>query len=301
MRFRPWPIVILAVLHWLAPLGNFLFSAWLEGVTLAVYWAQFRESTDLLGYVDFFLLLPIGGLAIYSCKKWSYPIFLLVTLETVSVNVMTWRQSPELFPLPLLLALSLLDALFVGYFLLPAVRAAYMDPRLRWWEAQPRYQIRLPVRIKYPGRKGADRGAIANISVGGLMIGTSAKLDERADFHFTVLGRHYAVEGKRVYQRGDGPYFCGIEFIHTEKTRRELTRLIRALRILRFSTRDREEQLRDLWRWALTLVTTGKGWVPELSPGVAPAKPRPRRRTLKAVRSLPSPRESVEENRAKAA
>ncbi|MFN8792497.1 MAG: hypothetical protein ACK5Y2_13665 [Bdellovibrionales bacterium] len=76
MRKRPWPIVILAVLHALAPIGNILFNAWLSGFTLAIFWKALwlPENRETL-FV--FTAIPIlGAIMIYLCKKWSYYLYI---------------------------------------------------------------------------------------------------------------------------------------------------------------------------------------------------------------------------------
>jgi len=80
------------------------------------------------------------------------------------------------------------------YFLLPAVRAAYFNAKLRWWETKPRYLVNIPASF---GRKGASsaRGTMVNLSEGGAFLKTARKYKKSQKIHvqFYLLGRDYEV------------------------------------------------------------------------------------------------------------
>jgi len=77
---------------------------------------------------------------------------------------------------PMLVALifvSILNIAVVGYFLSPAIKLAYMDPRIRWWEAKPRYDVGIDCTLNDEDKKYT----IKNISESGCFLaGENLKL-----------------------------------------------------------------------------------------------------------------------------
>lgn len=263
MRYRPWPIVILALCHFLAPLGNGILSAFLEGVPVMRYFPLLVQTKPVWVLVDFFLMPPLAGWAIYKCRKWSYPVFLGGAALTILANFMTWKQHPRLFSFPMFLATVALDIAFVTYFLLPSVRAVYLDPRLRWWESKARFLVRLKGRVTIDGH--SDRCTITDISEGGVFIRTSADLalGTVTGISFHYFGRIFSAQGRIVYGSESPRAGYGVQFIHTRQSRKAVRRLTKALRISGVRTRNPSDWRNDFARWARTFLTTGKGWRPQ--------------------------------------
>src|SRR5437868_1320107 len=86
MRQRPWPIVILAILHFFAGIFNVVLHALISPLPFA----QELQRYALPGYRSyllFYVLAPaIAGVAIYICKKWSFWLYLammiLISIES---------------------------------------------------------------------------------------------------------------------------------------------------------------------------------------------------------------------------
>lgn len=264
MLARPWPIVILAVLHILGPIGNLFLSAWVQKLPVNEYFFTLIHTSSAWGLIDFFVLLPLAGIALYLCKKWSYPVFLIIAGTTVYSNFQTYQQFSELFTFGMFLATFFLDAVFVGYFLIPAVRAPYVDPRLRWWESKPRFVVRIRTLIFIGQNK--FNGVIMDISQGGVFIKTPRTLDSQEPVRllFSIFGKEFNVNGQIVYRRqGQMPGF-GIRFLHTTKTKRAIKRFVKGLESMGINTRTHFDWKSDLITWVADFVTTGKGLIPKV-------------------------------------
>ena len=267
MKSRPWPIVILALLHILAPVGNLFTSAWLQHTSAKSLLWVLLHTENAWGLFDFFCLLPIAGVAIYLCKKWSYPVFLLVAGITVFENFLAWRTAPEVVPLGYVIVTFLLDAIFVAYFVIPNVRKVYMDPRVRWWESKPRYLVDTALSLPAESADATPNEAtIRDFSEGGIFISTSADLSphKHLKLAFTILNIPLEVESKLVYHRkGDAPGY-GLQFLHTRETLKIARRIATALKKSKFRERTEYDWKSDLIVWFVDLIKHGKGIVPEL-------------------------------------
>jgi len=264
VRLRPWPIVILAILHLLGPIGNVFLSAALQDVHPWLYLVTLLQTASWWGLIDFFVLIPVAGMAIYACKKWSYPVFLAVAADTVYSNFLTWHQAPEAFPLALLIVTVFLDIAFVAYFLFPAVWATYSDPRLRWWESKPRYFVRLLCRVR--DREGEKHCVVTDIAEGGIFVKTSKTLlnDLPVQLSVSFFGEGFTASGRVVYFRPSPVPGYGIQFIHTRESARAIRRLTRALKLAGVKTRGTVSWREDLIGWMGKVLRTGKGLVPEI-------------------------------------
>lgn len=265
MKKRPWPIVLLAWCQILAPISNVLFSAWLFKMTPKEYLSAMFYNESLLEIADFFLTLPLAGLAIYSVKKWSYPFFMAIMAWTVYYNFDTWKHSQGVISLPILLAAYALNLGITGYFLIPAVRAAYFNPRLRWWESKPRYYINFAGEIE--GKFGKKDCTIVNISEGGAMVQTSEDLEPGSTFTLmlTPLQTPVFFKAKIVYRSTADTHSYGAQFVHNPESLDVARKMVRGYDLLGAERRpERGDWMAEFLEWANVLFKTGKGLVPDV-------------------------------------
>lgn len=266
MKSRPWPLVILALIQIFTPVVTVFFNA------TALHVSPLRVLAWILdrgpqGFFESICLMPIAGFAIYSMKKWSYPIFLLAMGWSAFRNLSHWAYATTLIPKPALAFVYISEAAFVGYFLLPSVRTTYFDPNVRWWEHKPRYLLELAASIAI----GATRrvGTILNVSEGGAFVSVAEKIEKgaRIRLEFTVVTLLYSVEGIVAHVRElEGGKFCyGIQFTHSTTSLQALRNLAEALDILGYNDRDgRGSPLEEFRAWITRLLKTGRGLVPEI-------------------------------------
>lgn len=263
MRSRPWPIVILALLFCFAPLLNAFFSAWLEGLSVLGYLNVFLYEASWLEMFDFFVLFPAAGVAIYLCKRWSYFIVLAVATLNVCSNYDTWRTYPKYFPGWLFVTVVILAAIVVGYFLLPAVKIVYMDPRLRWWESKPRYLVSGESVLRFGDRE--ERARVTDISEGGVFVATQAELqrDTVVSLECSIAGESIDVNAKIVYRRGGEMPGYGVQFVSpSSDEKKAIRKLIKILEQRGAPVRTPFDWKKDLREWFHTLLHTGRGLIP---------------------------------------
>lgn len=275
MAKKPWPIIILATLHFIEPLLKILFYSayWQVSPLQLVQHVVEREST--LSAILFFGAFPLGGLAIISVKKWSLPVYLAVQSLVLSHNFSDWLYNEHAVPLTFLVMVTALNLTVVAYFLVPAVRLAYMDPNLRWWEALPRYRVNFPAKLtQLPIEKLGVH--IRDISEGGVLLAIHprAELDltqplditfnfEIYDFKLSGDVRHQRIE--KAPSGKERLLLAGLQFsdLNSSATR-DLKQCLNLLRRRGFPTRhDNDYSMYSLWTWIKTLGKTGKEIIAE--------------------------------------
>lgn len=284
MKTRPWPLVVLAGLQILSPVGTVLINSWALGVA-PHYVIGFLLEAKPLRVFESLALMPIAGIAIYLMKPWSYAIFAGAMLWSLGANLSNWSYATQSFSAVGLVLLYLFQFALAFYFLLPSVRRTYFDASMRWWEAKRRYLLAVPVTVTRGAERISAQGL--NLSEGGMLIrmpGVSPAKGERLGLSFSVAGVEFQVEGEAVYSKSsaDGASEDGIRFLLDEHSGPRFQRLARALELLGVPSRDAETQrpwYLSLGDWALRLVRTGKGWAPEVSPSRPSGERSPERRS----------------------
>jgi hypothetical protein len=266
---KPWPIVFVSLFFLLIPIFNILITFFLLGTEHT--FSDFLYSLAYIpkNYVPLFdMVVPslIAAVSIYCVRKWSYPVF-LVTMFWITLK-MFYTFSAHLPFIELLFTIlfpMIINIIFVSYILLPNVRAAYYDPRLRWWETKPRYLFSTEVKIELDGQE--FEGKMTNISEGGLfsIINSPIGPDSVVKVTFEILETKMELAAKIVYQKPDG-LSHGLQFFNLTREQKKNLKIIMAR-----LAKDKYEETRpvpvwteDLTKWFKTLIHTGKGLVPEL-------------------------------------
>jgi hypothetical protein len=266
MRRRPWALVILAILHFLAPIGNVVLNAIISEKDILEYFVM-AMSPEYLAANWIIVVAPlVAGAAIYACKKWSFYVYMfaITTLFVFSyAGYLSKSESIGLFPV---LFVYVVNIFVVSYFLIPAVRNIYFDRRLRWWEIQARYKCQFKCVWKMPKQDSGYSGRIENISENGLFVKSDEWPQDHAEIDIVLpfdqgLVAHF--KGQVIlHKRADADGF-GVKFIHNKETRRFAKNIIADLEEqgMRISAIDgRPED--SFTFWVRTLVTTGKGLLP---------------------------------------
>lgn len=207
MKRKPWAIIVLALLHIIAPLGSFIFNAVRAGRTFEGQWYFWTKVLPPMFIVIYVILPILAGVFIYLCKRWSYWAYLGCLLIIFITNVMAFLASMSWLNFFYLLGVLVVDLLAVAYFVVPAVRQVYFDPRMRWWEAAPRYVFKNAVSVN------GSEGEISNISKGGMFVRTSLNLfeDQSVNFEFQFEEVTYKGLGTVVFKKATGDGY-GIQF-----------------------------------------------------------------------------------------
>ncbi len=267
MKTRPWPLVILAIAHLLAPVGNLIINAFLRNVTVWRYFLAMVEPNNVI-HASIFLGIPVvSAWLIYMCKEWSYRAYLCVMSVPFIYSYMSWRESSTALPLSALLSFYIINSIVVGYFVLPAVRRVYFDPKLRWWEAKPRFgtHSQTPVSI---GDKRFD-GLIRNISEGGIFWESTASIPENQELtiEFTGPTGKFNLKGQAIYHRLQDPIGYGIKFDLDPVNEEKLLMLIARLKDEGAILVNRAPGVEDSFSfWIKSLFKSKRAWLPQSIP-----------------------------------
>lgn len=263
MKRKPWAIIILAVLHILAPIGNLLINAQRAGNTPLQHWNYWLNFMPLPLFLSYTLLPILAGVFIFICKRWSYWAYLACLALIFLANLYGFSTKANMTNFLFLIGLLIVDLLAVAYFVVPAVRNVYLDPRLRWWEAAPRYTFENAIEIN----GSHESGQIKNISEGGLFALSLINLKEgdNAKLVWTFEGTVYQVTGKIVYKtarsRSEG---FGVQFAHTPESQKQVKMLCSMLRERGQLVPDRLPGPEDSFgHWLKNLIVKHEGLFPK--------------------------------------
>jgi hypothetical protein len=213
-----------------------------------------------------FLFIPvIGGLLIYSCKKWSYYLYLAIMTIPFIYSYLSWQSQPNQNLGAYLIAFYLINLVVVGYFVLPQVRLVYFDPRLRWWETKPRYKAEFETAITWVDKTA--KGEIKNISEGGIFVQTELPINVngRVNLNFQYNKTDHNFTGEVVYvNKNSNPTGYGISLILNESESVNLKKLIRDLSEQGTLITSRVPTDEDSFAyWFKRVVSLRKGLLPE--------------------------------------
>jgi hypothetical protein len=221
MKRRPWPIVLLAMMQLFSPSLSVAVSAIkLHTAPQHLLWMLLKYGSAWQLF-DLFGTGLIAAFAIFSMKRWSYPVFLAIFGWDVFSNISVWHQFPQVYSVTTVIFVNAANILLVSYFLIPAVRAAYFNPKLRWWESKPRFSVAIVGKLKSnptdaPGSRFQDI-QITDISEGGAYIiaRQALELGQKVSLTFNLHELKFAPTGKIVHRgRDDRGY--GVQFVSME-------------------------------------------------------------------------------------
>jgi len=260
MKIKPWPLVVLALLHILAPIGNMVLNAIRSGRTIPEqfnYWFYILPKYFVVIYV---LVPMLAGVFIYICRRWSYWAYLSCIAILFFSNVYSLSTSLNFATLAIVVVILLIDFLVVAYFFVPSVQKIYMDPRLRWWEAAPRYHF------NNEGFINNRSVMITNLSQGGLFVFPSFVMNEgeQVECSWNFEGQKTVVLGEVVYKapRAEGVGY-GIRFAHTPETEKQMKSVVKKLHSSGKIVVDRLPGPEDrFFVWLKKLITRREGLFP---------------------------------------
>ena len=264
MRHKPWPILILALVHCLLPFFNAAMAARASNLGYFQYLYVFFRIESFSQILTHFLLLPIAGWAIYSMKKWSYPLYLIV-MGWASYNTLWNFHSLHLVNISSFFVPILVNLILMSYFLLPSVRKVYFNKSLRWWESQERYPFITPCKLIASGKTLS--GEIQNISEGGCFLKTKdafAPVDPfRIFFSFESFSFELSAVVIHTPDLTSAIHSSGFKFVLTRASRKDIGKVILSLRKKGVVASNRVSTGSSFMKWIRRLITTGRGFFPE--------------------------------------
>lgn len=272
MKRRPWSLVILAWIHVLAPIGSIFINAKTSGWTLTQYLQLYFLPHNFPQNFPNILFPILAGISIYICKKWSFWLYLL-SLSGLFINsFLNYLTRTDQNSLWLLIFVFSVNIIVVSYFLIPAVREIYFNPRLRWWETSPRYIFTAPALLRFINSESSSetesavQGEVTNISSSGLYIQTTATpADQKnCNIEFSSEVGNIQVSGELIRHLGDTRPGYGFKFHHTPDSKKNIDKLIQSLNQKGLLIPSRAPGVEDtLWYWIENLIRHGRGLIPK--------------------------------------
>lgn len=266
MRRRPWSLVILAFFHILAPIGNIIFNAIITNHKVLDYLALATTNAYLSKNWPVIVFPLIAGVSIYACKRWSFYVYLVSITILFAFSYGGFLSKSESISLFHLILVYLINVAVVVYFLIPAVRSIYFDRRMRWWEIKPRYTCDFPAEWQFDDNDVVMPGEIGNISINGLFI--KSEILPKDDHMVTIRipqkdGIGGSFYGQVILHNTAKKIGFGVKFHHDKESKQLAEQITGFLDSngMRITTLDiRPED--SFTYWARTLITTGKGLLP---------------------------------------
>lgn len=260
MKTKPWTLVVLALLHIIAPFGNMLVNAMRAGRSLSAqwhYWFDIIPKPLLLIYLG----VPVlAGVFIFLCRRWSYWAYLGCIALIFLSNLYSYWTSMTWSTLLALLVILVVDVLVVAYFVVPSVQKIYFDPRMRWWEAAPRYNF------NHEGQVNGQTAFLKNLSQGGMFMtsGPSLNEGEKVEVSWNYEGQEAKVPGLVVYKGNQGQG-VGVRFEHTADSPKVVKQAVQKLHQKGLIVVERLPGPEDSFvTWLKKLVTKGEGIFPKI-------------------------------------
>lgn len=263
MKRRPWILIVLAILHAVAPFFNLISDALWAGFPVFYYIELFFQPHNFQKHWFHFFAPMMAGLMIYICRKWSLLTYVTIMVSLAFVSYNSYATRWDLFnPTPLIVAYTL-NIGFVIYFLLPAVRSVYLDPRLRWWETSPRYQT--DIHCVFSAGDFLGSGNIGNFSQSGLFLKSEKIPADHAmiKIEFTYDGLPCQFQGQVIHHAKLISKGFGVQFTHSPPSKKTAKALADRLQLKGLLMPGRTFTAEDTFRWWLRqLVRTGQGLMP---------------------------------------
>lgn len=196
-------IVILALFHFIQPLANIFYLKITTAFNFSVIINNLIQINDVKSIFDFWILFPLGGLALVIIKNWSWPIFVIVQLYSVHLHLtyerFTWPYISN-HPLPYSIFLLVINIFLIIYVSLPGIRKLFFNRKLRWWETHRRYFINIPCEMTIIDSGEKFSSTLVNISQTGTFIESDVTLQTNTAvvIDFKYHDNTYSLYGKLI-------------------------------------------------------------------------------------------------------
>ncbi len=238
MQRRPVLVWVLIILHFLEPIIKTLALGLLnEASPLEII--QLSTTHGIQEILEYWLLFPMGGLALYLMRNWSFWVF--IGVQAYSIIALASHQNhalPSASASPHIASLALVfaNAVFLLYVFLPSIRDLFFDSHIRRWEVRSRHRLTIPCSLKIEGKDEHIECEIKNISETGAFLFAPLEIDRDLPItlHFNFYHLHFTIAAKIMSaHETDGQKGLGVQFIFVDLAERlHMKRLNKALELL---------------------------------------------------------------------
>lgn len=220
MLHRPWSIITMSVL--LGITGPLTLLLWFLNHS-SDYLTAWRQIDPFITALS--VMSTIVAFGVWKVRPWGYYSYLVTACCSLLYLLYEYVMAANLENyLPLIFATSF--AIGTCLFLQRHVTAPYFNPRLRWWERDPRYRVHLGVKFQID--RQTRSGGLLDISRGGCFAELDAKLivGEEIEMRMQMIKFDFTTRAKVIWcstdPKGYGLMFMGI----TKRHRREIDGII---------------------------------------------------------------------------
>lgn len=205
------------------------------------------------------------GVALYNMRPYAWHLYVFHS------GLLIWEQfyvglrysNSTLVAVPLVFSTATI--LGVLWVLKKEVRVPYFNPKIAWWESDPRYKISVPAEITSPDH--SYNGDIMDVSASGCFIKTKAglKVDQLVQIKFALFGHKFDCNSRVVWRTESGvthPKGIGLRFVGLEKSvHQDLRETVKKLKSLSQKYKDirDEEKAANMERKVQALISQRKG------------------------------------------
>lgn len=193
MPRRPLAIIVISICYFIAPVAILAFNSVASGRPLAGFRGLF--PTPHPGELLILVLYPLSAVALLSVKKWGWYLFLGCSAALIAYTTGSYAVSPRYNLFAIVLA-DIALMVVAGITFHKHVIAPYFNPRLRWWETEPRYRVEAYAQVKVG--EALVSGEILDISQSGCFATFILDLTKGKTYtmHLKCLRNTLDVEGK---------------------------------------------------------------------------------------------------------
>jgi hypothetical protein len=216
MKNKPLIYKFLSILFLIEPIIKILYFKAATKFDFQLIFENLASRSSPRDIFDFWLIFPIGGLALIKIRNWSYFVFLSVlgylVFSFFTYESYTWPYYSD-SPLLYHYAVVFLSLVIFIIFLIPDVREPFFNRSIRWWDTKTRYTA--DIKCKILDANNAHDGLILNISQTGAFLQESAplKVGDQMTLAFDFKGFQMSIPFRVVSKHAAGKYHgYGVEF-----------------------------------------------------------------------------------------
>jgi c-di-GMP-binding flagellar brake protein YcgR len=242
MPRRPLAIVVISICYFIAPVAILVFNSLASGYPLAGPRSLFSAFHP--GELLILVLYPLSAVALLSVKKWGWYLFLGCSAALIAYTTGSYAVSPR-YSLFVIVLADIALMVVAGITFHKHVIAPYFNPRLRWWETEPRFRVEAFAQVKVG--EAVVSGEILDISQSGCFATFILDLTRGKTYamHLKCLRHTLDVEGKIMRKSAKSELHKGYGIMFSKMSadqREKLDRIIAELERgdLRDFIRDQE-------------------------------------------------------------
>jgi hypothetical protein len=212
----------LAIAYAVSPLVYPVFVSLAFGDSVPDVLRQIFQTNSVLRNFEVFVLPLLLAGCLFLARRIGYFVILVSSIYLFARNLYVFASTDGTFPAHLLVFLNILLIASIIYLSRKSTRNLYFDPKLRWWETDPRYRVDFTGTLTRLGTNPTPM-QIRNIAIGGAAIETTEPTflaHERILIAFEAKGATYHLSAGVVWEEdpNQGRRMVGVQWAQDPAT-----------------------------------------------------------------------------------